>query len=121
MSCLKAKFDYFNARGVLDRLQHWASSKTQVKRRIAAGRKRTWTSFRSYVLYKGRLRLGSSNVVLLADQLGISVSTAERIYQTYLRAVTYIMGKRQPWPAEEAMRLTVDTQTRTELGLADLS
>lgn len=28
--CLKAKFDYLNARGVLDRLQHWASGETQV-------------------------------------------------------------------------------------------
>lgn len=71
--CLKAKFDYLNARGVLDRLQHWASGETQVKRRSAAGRKRTLTSSQSYVLYKGRLRLGASNVILLADSLGISV------------------------------------------------
>jgi hypothetical protein len=119
MRCLKAKFDYLNCRGVLDRLQHWTSGETQVKRRSAAGRKRILTSFQSYTLFKGQFRNGSSSMVFLADSLGISVSTAGRIYQTYLRVVAYIMGKHQPWPTAEAMRLNVDVQTRNELGVED--
>jgi hypothetical protein len=36
-----------------------------------------------------------------------------------LRELTYIMGEHQAWPAEGAMRLNVDVQTRTELGMVD--
>jgi hypothetical protein len=36
-----------------------------------------------------------------------------------LRELTYIMGEHQAWPVEGAMRLNVDVQTRTELGMVD--
>jgi hypothetical protein len=51
--------------------------------------------------------------------MGVFVPTAERVYQTYLRAVTYIIGKHQPWPHEEAMRLNIDPTTRGLLGLEE--
>jgi hypothetical protein len=65
-----------------------------------------------------RLRTGSKIVSALATSFAISVSTVERVYQTTLRAVTYIMGKHQPWPSADAMRLNVDAATREQLGLA---
>lgn len=90
-----------------------------MKRRSATGRKRILNSFEAYVLYKARLRTGAACVSYLANNMGVSVPTAERVYQTYLRAVTYIMGKHQPWPHEEAMRLNVDPTTRGLLGLEE--
>ena len=118
-ACLRAKFDYLNAHGALDDLVYWHHGATRRNRLSNAGRKRALSSYEAYVLFKMRLRLGTSSASFIAHSFGVSEHTLSRTYHTFLRAVTFIMGKHQPWPTSAAMLHNVDDLTRELLGLAE--
>lgn len=91
-ACLKAKFNYLNARGVLHRLVYWHNGGTRHASDDGRGRKRLLAPFECDMLYKIRLRLGSaavSGTIFFCFQ--VSPPTVHRVFATYLRAVVYIM------------------------------
>lgn len=94
---LEALYNYFNARGVLERCTYWHGSGTRTTGdKDVRGRRAVLTPFEAYVLFHVVLWKGMSSFVPYI--FGVCYATANRVFRTMLRIVAYIGGKHQPYP-----------------------